>query len=102
MWEVGIVERLRAKTSNTFKNRENTIFVLQCEQNKEESMLEIFAISHSIFSLIKIIINLISLISREFTVFWNIPSFMCQQFKIPAVNVSEKYGIVQNENDAFR
>lgn len=41
-------------------------------------------------------------IFRPFTLYWNIPSFMCRQFKLPPINVTEKYGIVQNEDDAFR
>ncbi|XP_055318699.1 hyaluronidase Tab y 2.0101-like [Sitodiplosis mosellana] len=40
--------------------------------------------------------------AKPFTLYWNIPSFMCRQFKLPPINVTEKYGIVQNEDDAFR
>lgn len=40
---------------------------------------------------------------REFTSYWNIPSFVCsKKFKLPTLNVTERYGIIQNAADNFR
>lgn len=40
-------------------------------------------------------------IFRPFTVYWNIPSFMCRQYNLSPVDLTVKYGIVQNDNDDF-
>lgn len=41
--------------------------------------------------------------AKAFTTYWNIPSFACsQRYNLPVLNVTERYGIVQNFNDDFR
>lgn len=36
------------------------------------------------------------------TFYWNIPTFMCAQRNITFKDLQENYGIIQNEDDAWR
>lgn len=40
--------------------------------------------------------------SRNFQVYWNVPSFMCHKYGMNLEQVSKKFGILQNQNDEFR
>lgn len=40
---------------------------------------------------------------RKFTSYWNIPSFACShKHKLPLLNVTQRYEILQNADDNFR
>lgn len=34
--------------------------------------------------------------------YWNIPTFMCKRYGLDFTNITEDYGIIQNEGDGFR
>ncbi|VVC92703.1 unnamed protein product [Leptidea sinapis] len=38
---------------------------------------------------------------KPFQVYWNVPTRQCKDKNIPFNNLEEKYGIIQNRNDAF-
>ncbi|KOC68535.1 Hyaluronidase, partial [Habropoda laboriosa] len=40
--------------------------------------------------------------SREFNVYWNVPTFMCHKYGLHFEEVSDRYGILQNKMDKFR
>ncbi|XP_048006101.1 uncharacterized protein LOC125241592 [Leguminivora glycinivorella] len=39
---------------------------------------------------------------RPFHVYWNVPTFQCKSKKVAFDDLFEKYGIIQNQNDAFQ
>ncbi|XP_062561105.1 hyaluronidase Tab y 2.0101-like [Armigeres subalbatus] len=39
---------------------------------------------------------------RAFDVYWNIPTFMCQQYQMNFSSIGPTYGVSQNGNDTFR
>lgn len=39
--------------------------------------------------------------AKPFKVYWNVPTKQCRSKKIPFDNLYEKFGIIQNKNDAF-
>ncbi|XP_019529357.3 hyaluronidase Tab y 2.0101 [Aedes albopictus] len=40
--------------------------------------------------------------SRAFDVYWNIPTFMCNQYQMNFASIGPTYGVYQNGNDSFR
>lgn len=40
--------------------------------------------------------------SRAFDVYWNIPTFMCNQYQMNFSSIGSTYGVQQNRNDNFR
>ncbi|PSN45106.1 hypothetical protein C0J52_05085 [Blattella germanica] len=38
----------------------------------------------------------------QFSVYWNVPTFMCHKYGLQFSEVSEKYNIIQNEEDSFQ
>ncbi|XP_052902328.1 hyaluronidase Tab y 2.0101-like [Anopheles moucheti] len=44
--------------------------------------------------------NLITI--KSFEVYWNIPTFMCNQFGFDFGDINRTYSVVQNKNDTFR
>ncbi|EDS28456.1 hyalurononglucosaminidase [Culex quinquefasciatus] len=39
---------------------------------------------------------------KPFKVYWNIPTYLCKSYGVDFTDVTSKYGIIQNEKDAFR
>lgn len=39
---------------------------------------------------------------RNFTIYWNVPTFQCDSHKLNFTQLAEKYGITQNLNDRFQ
>lgn len=40
--------------------------------------------------------------TNNFQIYWNVPTFMCHKYGMDFREVSNKFGILQNERDKFR
>lgn len=40
--------------------------------------------------------------TKQFNVYWNVPTKQCKSKRIPFLNLYENFGIIQNSNDSFR
>nr|XP_040236476.2 hyaluronidase Tab y 2.0101-like [Anopheles coluzzii]XP_040236477.2 hyaluronidase Tab y 2.0101-like [Anopheles coluzzii]XP_040236478.2 hyaluronidase Tab y 2.0101-like [Anopheles coluzzii]XP_040236480.2 hyaluronidase Tab y 2.0101-like [Anopheles coluzzii]XP_040236481.2 hyaluronidase Tab y 2.0101-like [Anopheles coluzzii]XP_040236482.2 hyaluronidase Tab y 2.0101-like [Anopheles coluzzii]XP_040236483.2 hyaluronidase Tab y 2.0101-like [Anopheles coluzzii]XP_040236484.2 hyaluronidase Tab y 2.01 len=56
--------------------------------------------STTLWMLLLLLQNLVTI--KSFEVYWNIPTFMCNQFGFEFSSVNRTYSVVQNRNDTFR
>jgi len=41
-------------------------------------------------------------VHENFSIYWNVPTFVCQKYGIDFSEHTSKYGIISNQHDAFR